>query len=73
MGDRLVNVHINDFSTEQSCLLPGDGTMDYADFFSRLRSIGYNGHTLIEVYRNNFREPVEIERALRVLGRYTTR
>lgn len=73
MGDRLVNVHINDFSAEQSCLLPGDGTMDYADFFSRLRSIGYNGHTLIEVYRNNFREPAEIERALRVLGRYTTR
>lgn len=72
MGDRLVNVHINDFSAEQSCLLPGAGTMDYADFFSQLRAIGYDGHTIIEVYRSNFHEPAELERALRTLGRFAS-
>lgn len=64
MGDRLVNVHINDFGHSQSCLLPGAGEMDYADFFHRLRSLGYNGHTLIEVYRSNFTTVDEMARAV---------
>lgn len=71
MGERIVNVHINDFSAEQSCLLPGRGEMDYAALFSRLRAQGYRGDALIEVYRTNFGEPAELGRALRLLSRYT--
>lgn len=70
MGDRLVNVHINDFSTQQSCMLPGTGTMDYADFFSRLRALGYDGHTLIEVYRANFGKVEELRDAVRTLSHF---
>lgn len=70
MGERLVNVHINDFSAEQSCLLPGDGEMDYAAFFSRLHALGYDGHAMIEVYRTNFASPEQMHRALRVLQRF---
>lgn len=72
MGERLVNVHINDFSSEQSCLMPGEGIMDYADFFSRLRMKGYDGHTIIEVYRTNFDAPEELERAVRTLSRFAS-
>ncbi len=71
-GDRIVNVHINDFSAEQTCLLPGAGNMDYGDFFSRLHSVGYDGHTLIEVYRSNFGAPEEMLRAVRLLSRYAS-
>ena len=70
MGGRLVNVHINDFSSAQSCLLPGAGSMDYAAFFSALRSAGYDGHTLIEVYRSNFSSPAELGHAVRLLCRF---
>ena len=70
VGDRIVNVHINDFSAEQTCLLPGAGSMDYADFFSRLRGVGYDGHTLIEVYRSNFTDRAELARAVRTLSRF---
>lgn len=70
VGERLVNIHINDFSAEQSCLLPGAGTMDYADFFSRLRAAGYSGHALIEVYRSNFTGPDDLARAVSVLSRF---
>ena len=70
VGGRLVNVHINDFSGDQSCLLPGAGSMDYAAFFSALRGVGYDGHTLIEVYRSNFGSPDELARAVRVLSRF---
>ena len=72
VGERLVNIHINDFSAEQSCLLPGAGTMDYADFFSRLRAAGYSGHALIEVYRSNFTGPDDLARAVSVLSRFLT-
>lgn len=72
MGDRLVNVHINDFSAEQSCLMPGAGTMDYASFFSRLRADGYDGHTIIEVYRSNFGAPEELQYAVRTLRRFAS-
>ena len=44
--------------------------MDYAAFFSALRGVGYDGHTLIEVYRSNFGGPEELARAVRVLSRF---
>ena len=70
VGDRIVNVHINDFSAEQSCLVPGAGCMDYADFFSALRRVGYDGHALIEVYRSNFASEGELARAVKLLSRF---
>ena len=60
MGERLVNVHINDFSAEQSCLLPGEGTMEYRPFFQYLHDIGYNAQVLIEVYAANFTDDAQI-------------
>lgn len=70
VGDRIVNVHINDYSAAHSCLLPGEGDMDYDDFFHRMHALGYQGQALIEVYRSNFGAPEDMSRALRVLGRY---
>lgn len=70
VGDRLVNIHISDFNASQSCLLPGDGEMDYRDFYARLRAVGYGGHTLVEVYRTNFNQPEEMLRALRTLRQF---
>ncbi len=70
VGDRIVNVHINDFAEGQSCLLPGAGSMDYADFYAALRAAGYHGHTLIEVYRANFGGTEELAHSVRLLSRY---
>lgn len=70
IGDRLVNVHINDFTASESCKLPGEGSMDYADFYNCLRQVGYDGCTLIEVYRSNFREPTDLAEAIDTLSRF---
>lgn len=64
IGDRLVNVHINDFSAEQSCLLPGEGVMEYRPFFEYLRSIGYDTQVLIEVYAANFSDDSQVSYAI---------
>lgn len=63
LGDRIANIHINDYSAKESCLLPGEGQMDYGDFFSSLRDVGYQGNALIEVYRRNFGKMEQIERS----------
>lgn len=54
MGERLVHVHLNDNSAASDCLLPGFGTMDYAPLMGLLRSVGYDGSLMIEVYRGSF-------------------
>jgi sugar phosphate isomerase/epimerase len=54
MGQRLVTVHINDFSPGSMCLLPGRGQVNYPGLFGTLERASYEGPFIIEVYRNNF-------------------
>lgn len=63
MGDRLVNVHINDWSESASCLVPGEGRMDYPAFYRALREQGYDRQTLIEVYSSNYQSVDQLSRA----------
>ena len=67
MGDRLVNIHINDFDAEHSCLLPGEGKMDYRPFFEYLRDSGYDAQVLIEVYAANFSKEQQVRNAVQYL------
>ena len=60
MGERLYNIHINDYDTEHSCLLPGAGSMEYAAFQKALQDIGYDKQMLIEVYSSNFSKDEQI-------------
>lgn len=56
MGEKLVHVHLNDNAPGQTCLVPGEGTMDFPAFFAHLTKLGYDGDVMIEVYRSNFEE-----------------
>ncbi|MCB6364670.1 sugar phosphate isomerase/epimerase [Intestinibacillus massiliensis] len=67
VGDRVVNVHLNDFDSTRSCLLPGEGAMDYAAFFQRLHALHYSGHLLIEVYASNFADRAQFRRSVEYL------
>ncbi len=66
--ERLVNIHINDYSEEKSCLLPGRGGIDYGEFFSYVRGAGYKGDAIIEVYGSDYSEPAELGEAARFLS-----
>lgn len=63
MGDRLVNIHINDKDKNNTCLLPGTGEVDFKLFLDRLKKMGYNGRAIIEVYRENFSSYEELLKA----------
>ena len=54
MGKDLVNLHINDYNDCLTCMLPGEGTVNLARYFSILEESGYCGNGIIEVYKSNF-------------------
>ncbi len=56
MGKNIVNFHINDYDEENICMLPGEGKVDYKTIFETLKSNGYAGPAIIEVYRDNFND-----------------
>ena len=60
MGRDIVNIHINDFLGEQTCLLPGTGGFDFTEFFGRLKAAGYSGNAIIEVYSSNYHSMEEL-------------
>ena len=73
MGERLVNVHINDFDDTHTCMLPGEGTMPFDALLAQLDATGYNGQLLIEVYHTDYSDMAQIERARMFLQNLITR
>lgn len=67
IGHRLRNVHVNDYDTTHSCLLPGEGSMDYDVLVNALRRYQYDHQMLIEVYSANFSEDVQVQRSADLL------
>lgn len=56
LGERIVHVHLSDNGPAGDCLSIGDGTLDLQDFLGRLRSEGYDGSVMIELYRERLRD-----------------
>ncbi len=54
MGNRLVHLHLNDHLPQSDCLLPGKGNFDFVKLFDWLKTQGYQGDGVIEVYRDNY-------------------
>ena len=69
MGTGLRHLHLNDFSLQNTCLLPGEGIMDYAAFFDQLNVQEFHGTAVIEVYRDSFDRPENLWDAKKFLDR----
>jgi sugar phosphate isomerase/epimerase len=63
MKNNLVNIHINDRDNANPCLLPGKGSVDYKSLLTGLKSIGYKGDGIIEVYSTNYNSLEELRDA----------
>jgi len=63
MGVNIVNLHINDRDENSACLLPGKGDLNYKNIANMLKSVGYSGNGIIEVYRDNFSNYEELSQA----------
>lgn len=54
MGNRIIHLHINDNDSNNDCLLPGMGSMNYNKILTLMKSNGFAGDAVIEVYNKNF-------------------
>ncbi len=67
MGSHLRHIHLNDFSDDGQCVLPGEGCFDYESFFRVVRQTEFDGDVMIEVYRSNFHQTEELVKAYEFL------
>ena len=45
------------------CLLPGKGNLNYKNISNKLKSVGYSGKGIIEVYSNNYSNYEQLTKA----------
>ncbi|MBQ0110988.1 MAG: sugar phosphate isomerase/epimerase [Oscillospiraceae bacterium] len=69
MGDSIKHVHISDSNAASDCLLPFNGGFDFAGLFTLLKSVGYDGNYIIEVYKNAYTQKEEIITAYNKLNK----
>lgn len=61
-GERVRHVHIRDFKNGNIRVTPGDGDIDFGEFFSRMRRLGYTGDFSIELeYEGTTAEQNDVE------------
>lgn len=72
MGKGLKHIHINDFSADNQCVLPGNeiGCFDFDRFFQYLKGIEYDGDVIIEVYRFSFDKISELSKSYDFLKQF---
>ena len=71
LGDSIIHIHASDNDPSNTCLLPGKGKMDYKRLSDIMKNNGCNPSWVIEIYRGNFGEPVELLNAAKWLGEVT--
>ncbi|MDL2324081.1 sugar phosphate isomerase/epimerase [Ruminococcaceae bacterium OttesenSCG-928-A16] len=54
MGKDIGHVHISDFTSRENCLPPGRGNFNFVPLIQQLKSTGYTGDFVIELYRDGF-------------------
>ena len=67
MQNSIKTVHLSDYNNVGKICLPGSGEFDFEDLFKRLKSVGFDGNMLIEVYYEDYNSVDEIKESLNYL------
>lgn len=60
VGNKIDHVHLSDYNESSDCLSPFEGKEDFSKIISSLKSKGFTGSYIIELYKNNFENPQQI-------------
>lgn len=63
MGERLAYAHVSDINDMGKMCLPGQGKFDFDTMVKRLKDVGFDGALLIEVYEDNYADPIELKQS----------
>ena len=67
MASDIVTVHISDIDKNGKMCLPGFGTFNFDELFSRLSDVGFNGAVLTEAYRADYVDREELFTSLDII------
>ncbi len=59
-GNKIEHIHLSDSDGHSDCLPPFEGNTDFDTLISKLKSTGYTGKYIIELYSKNFQKPQQI-------------
>ena len=68
MEGHIAHVHISDSSPGMDCLAPGRGEFDFLALLRELRTQGYQGDLVIELYRDGYGRPEELKTAMEYIN-----
>lgn len=60
MDGKIKHVHFSSHDGSRDCLLPGKGTFNTKAFLEVIAKTGFNGGVIVELYRENFGDIVEL-------------
>ena len=61
LGSSIVHCHLSDGDDSRDCLPIGRGTFDFSALIKRLRSNGFDGALIVELYRSNYGDFSELK------------
>lgn len=61
LGDSIVHCHISDADGERDCLAVGAGNFDFGELITAMKSQGFDGNLIVELYRQNYGEFSELK------------
>ena len=67
MGESIATVHLSDVREDGKMCLPGQGKFDFETLIKRLLDVGFDGPMLIEAYKDDYQEVIELKRACEFL------
>lgn len=68
LGESIVHCHLSDANADFDCLPIGKGDFDFKSLIKKLRSIGYDGALIVELYRDNYGEFTELSKSVDYLS-----
>ena len=61
MSNRLAYAHVSDIDEHGKICLPGKGNFDFDTLVKQLKAVGFDGALIVEVYTDNYGDPVELK------------
>ncbi|MBE6755395.1 MAG: sugar phosphate isomerase/epimerase [Ruminococcaceae bacterium] len=63
----VVNVHVSDNKTGETCLPPGTGEFSFEKLFEEMKKVNYSGNYIVELYRHNFSSAEDVKKSCEYL------
>jgi sugar phosphate isomerase/epimerase len=63
MTCNIVTVHLSDINENGKIVLPGKGIFDFVALFKQLKDNGFDGALLIEVYKDDYKDVIELKQS----------